>query len=111
MDIDYNKPHIGYFTKKPLDNKNIKVVDWMLKPTLQAASTYCYDLHKSAVTYKKVNDFVRVVGTELQLYNLFCYMLDEHGWQQQDSWEQPIKSKYKKLYKENNNKPIIIELI
>tara|TARA_R100001126_G_scaffold40406_1_gene22650 strand:+ start:183 stop:509 length:327 start_codon:yes stop_codon:yes gene_type:complete len=108
MDIDYNKPANCAFTNKPLDNKKIKVVDWLLKPTLQASSSYCYDLKKGFADYKKVSDCVRVVGTELQLYNLFCYMLHNHGWQQQDSWIVETTKKYIKKYRENNNKPIIL---
>ena len=111
MDIDYNKPAMCSFTNKPLDNKKIKVVDWLLKPTLQATSSYCYDTNQSTTDYKRQSDSVRVVGTDLQLYNLFCYMLDEHGWQQQDSWVQETTKKYIKKYKENNNKPLIINLI
>ena len=31
---DYNKPHISFFTKKPLNNTKILAEDWWLKPMM-----------------------------------------------------------------------------
>ena len=46
-----------------------------------------------------------------QIYNLFCKMLDQHGWQLKDDWNAAMKDEYIELYKKNNNKPLIINLI
>jgi hypothetical protein len=53
---------------------------------------------------------VIVVGTELQIYNKFCEMIEKHGWQLQDSWDRELKPEYLKHYKSNNNLPIIIKI-
>jgi hypothetical protein len=107
---DYNKPLISFFTKKPLDNTKIIAEDWWLKPMLIESSVFCYDKGSNIADYKSVGRDVRVVGTKLQLYNLFCKMLDEKGWQIKDEWKAKVKKHYLDLYKNNNNKPIIINL-
>jgi len=94
-----------------LDNKKLQVVDWLLKPMMTSNSVYCYDSHQKTMDFKNVGSCVQVVGTELQLYNLFCYMLEKHAWQQQDSYNRIVEDKHKKLYKENNNEALIINLI
>jgi len=38
-------------------------------------------------------------------------MLKTYGWQQQDSWDRELKPSWKKYYKNNDNLPIIINLI
>ena len=109
-DYDYNKPLISFFTKKPLDNTKIIAEDWWLKPMLTESSVFCYDKGSNIADYKSVGRDVRVVGTKLQLYNLFCKMLDEKGWQIKDEWKAKVKENYLDLYIKNNNKPIIINL-
>ena len=84
----YNAPHIGYWTKKPLDNTKLLCEYWGLKN----------------------NPNVVAVGTELQLYNLFAKMLKEEGWQIQLDWAYELLPEYIELYKDNNNKPLIINL-
>jgi hypothetical protein len=54
--------------------------------------------------YKTVKSVI-VIGTELQIYNLFCEMLDKYGWQLRDSFNINLKPQYLDLY---NNKPLII---
>jgi hypothetical protein len=111
MQYNYNKPHISFFTKKPLDNTKIFTEDWWLKPMMQSSSVFCYDKGSNIADFKKVGRDVRVIGTELQLYNLFCKMSDEKGWQVKDSWDAKMKPEYLDLYKNNNNNPLIINLI
>ena len=111
MEYDYNKPHISFFTKKPLDNTKILAEDWWLKPMLISSSVFCYDKGSNIADFKKVGRDVRVIGTELQNYNLFCKMSDEKGWQVKDSWDTKMKPQYLELYKNNNNNPLIINLI
>ena len=84
----YNAPHIGYWTKKPLNNKKLLCEYWSLKS------------HPNVV----------VVGTELQLYNLFSKMLEEEGWQTQLDWAYELLPEYIEAYKNNKNKPLIINL-
>jgi hypothetical protein len=108
---DYNKPLISFFTKKPLDNKIIIAEDWWLKPMLIESSVFCYDKDSNIADYKSVGRDVRVVGTELQLYNLFCKMSDEKGWQIKDEWKTEVKDRYLDLYMKNSLQPIIINLI
>ena len=57
------------------------------------------------------NRSVIVVGTELQIFRKFEEMLKTYGWQCQDDWSVDLKPKYLEYYKENNNSPIIINLI
>ena len=111
MDYDYNKPKISFFTKKPLNNTKILAQDWWLKPMLVKNSVFCYDKDSNIIDYKKVSQDVRVVGTELQLYNLFCKMSDQNGWQIKDEWKTEVTDNYLSLYIKNNLKPIIINLI
>jgi len=114
MDYDYNKPKISFFTKKPLNNTKVIAEDWWLKPVLTKAHIWSYHKDKSGgyiCDFKKVNNTVRVVGTELQLYNLFCKMSDQKGWQIKDDWSAEVKDNYLSLYIKNNLKPLIINLI
>jgi hypothetical protein len=108
---NYNKPHISFFTKKPLNNTKILAEDWWLKPMLVESSVFCYDKGSNISDFKKVGRDVRVVGTELQLYNLFCKMSDEKGWQVKDEWQTEVKDQYLDLYMKNSLRPIIINLI
>ena len=107
---NYNKPKISFFTKKPLNNTKILAEDWWLKPMLVESSVFCYDKGSNISDYKSVGRDVRVIGTELQLYNLFCKMSDEKGWQVKDEWQTEVKEQYLDLYIKNNRKPIIINL-
>jgi hypothetical protein len=110
---DYNKPYTSWVTKKPLDNTKIIAEDWWLKPMLTPSMVWCQEAGSEGdyiSDYKSVGRSVRIVGTELQIYNLFCKMLKEKGWQVKDDYEAKMKPKYLELYKENNNKPIIINL-
>ena len=111
---DYNKPQTSWITKKPIDNTIIVAEDWWLKPMLTASTVMCHEVGSPGryiSDFKSVGRDVRVIGTRLQNYNLFCKMLDEHGWQLKDSWDAEVKPKHLKMYKENDNKPIIINLI
>jgi hypothetical protein len=111
---NYNKPKISFFTKKPLNNTVILAEDWWLKPML--TKEHIWSHHKDSYggyicDYKSIGRDVRVVGTELQLYNLFCRMSDEKGWQIKDEWQTEVKNNYLSLYIKNNLKPLIINLI
>jgi predicted oxidoreductase (fatty acid repression mutant protein) len=108
---NYNKPKISFFTKKPLNNTKILAEDWWLKPMLVESSVFCYDKGSNISDYKSVGRDVRVIGTELQLYNLFCKMSDEKGWQIKDEWKTEVKDQYLDLYMKNSLQPIIINLI
>ena len=108
---NYNKPKISFFTKKPLNNTVVIAEDWWLKPMLTESSVFCYDKGSNIADYKSIGRDIRVVGTELQLYNLFCKMSDEKGWQIKDEWATEVKDNYLSLYIKNNLKPLIINLI
>ena len=108
---DYNKPKISFFTQKPLNNTKVIAEDWWLKPMLVESSVFCYAKSSNISDYKSIGRDVRVVGTELQLYNLFCKMSDEKGWQVKDEWQTEVKEQYLDLYIKNNRKPLIINLI
>jgi len=107
---NYNKPKISFFTKKPLNNTKILAEDWWLKPMLVESSVFCYDKGSNISDFKKVGRDVRVIGTELQLYNLFCKMSNEKGWQIKDEWKTEVKDQYLDLYMKNSLQPIIINL-
>ena len=53
---------------------------------------------------------VRVVGTELQLYNFFCKKLKEDGWQIRLDYEDELLPQYLNAYNYNNKKPLLINL-
>ena len=110
-EYDFNKPKTSSFTKKPLDNTKVIAEDWWLKPMMQKASVFCYNQDKYIEDYKSTNQDVRVVGTELQIYNLFCKMLDKHGWQIKDNWAAELKEEYIDWYNHNNCEPLILNLI
>ena len=114
MDYDYNKPKISFFTKKPLNNTKVIAEDWWLKPMPTKEHIWSYQKGRSGgyiCEYKSVGRDVRVVGTELQLYNLFCKMSEQKGWQIKDDWSAEVKDNYLSLYIKNNLKPLIINLI
>ena len=97
-----------------MDNNKVIAEDWWLKPMMRSSSVWCSE---KGITGGYISDFktvgqdVRIIGTKLQLYNLFGKMLNEKGWQIKDSWKADMKQEYLDLYKENKNKPIIIKLI
>tara|TARA_R110000744_G_scaffold42306_1_gene95674 strand:- start:100 stop:483 length:384 start_codon:yes stop_codon:yes gene_type:complete len=110
---NYNKPKISFFTKKPLNNTVIIAEDWWLKPMLTSSPVWSHNKGRTGgyiSDYKSIGRDVRVVGTELQLYNLFCKMSDQNGWQIKDEWKTEVKDNYLSLYIKNNLKPIIINL-
>ena len=84
----FNKPKPDHWTKKLLDNKKVICEYWALK-----------------------NDpNVKIIGTELQLYNLFCKKLKEDGWQIRSEYKEELLPEYLEAYEDNNKKPIIINL-
>ena len=111
--VDYNKPFYCKLLEKDLDNTKVKADEWYLKPEYQQTGVRTYDRatghFNNDISYN--NRSVIVVGTELQIYNKFCKMIEKHGWQLQDSWDRDLKPEYLKCYKSNNNLPIIINLI
>jgi hypothetical protein len=77
-----------WFTGKPLDDKKVLCEYWCLK-----------------------NDpDVKVIGTELQCYNLFTKMLKEEGWQIKLDYQDELLPEYLEAYEDNNKKPLIINL-
>jgi hypothetical protein len=53
---------------------------------------------------------VKVIGTELQCYNLFSKKLKEEGWQIRLDYQDELLPEYLEAYKNNNKKPLIINL-
>jgi hypothetical protein len=111
--INYNKPHYSNFMGYQLDNKKVLAEEWYLKPQYLPTGINTYD-RKSGhfsndLSYN--NRSVIVVGTELQIFRKFEEMLKTYGWQCKDDWNVELKPKYLEYYKENNNSPIIINLI
>ena len=83
-----NEPQICHWTKEPLDNGEVLCEYWSLKNTPD----------------------VKVIGTELQCYNLFTKMLKEEGWQINFDYQEDLLTEYAQAYEDNNKKPIIINL-
>ena len=84
----FNEPQTDHWTKKPLDNTKVLCEYWSLK-----------------------NDpDVKVIGTELQTYNLFSKMLKEECWQIRLDYQDELLPEYLEAYQDNNKKPIIINL-
>ena len=84
----FNAPQNSYWLKEPLDNTKVLCEYWSLKNTPD----------------------VKVIGTELQLYNLFTKMLKEEGWQINLDYKDELLPEYLEAYEDNNKKPIIINL-
>tara|TARA_R110002073_G_scaffold187863_3_gene346590 strand:+ start:126 stop:416 length:291 start_codon:yes stop_codon:yes gene_type:complete len=84
----FNEPQVDYCSKEPLDNKIVRCEYWSLKNTPD----------------------VKVIGTELQTYNLFVKMLREEGWQIRLDYQDELLPEYAQAYEDNNKKPIIINL-
>jgi|TARA_R110002167_G_scaffold5412_2_gene25298 hypothetical protein len=75
-------------TTEPLDNSKVICEYWALK-----------------------NDpDVKVIGTELQCYDLFCKKLREDGWQIRLDYQDELLPEYAEAYEDNNKKPVIINL-
>ena len=84
----FDEPQIDHWSKKPLNNKKLLCEYWALK-----------------------NDpDVKVIGTELQLYDLFSKKLREDGGQIRLDYQDELLPEYLKAYKNNNKKPLIINL-
>ena len=111
--VDYNKPYYSNLFERELDNTKVKADEWYLKPQYEQLSFTSYDRasghYNNDLSYNRRS--VIVVGTELQIYNKFCEMIEKHGWQQQDSWDRELKPSWKKYYKDNDRQPTIINLI
>ena len=74
----FNEPQIGHWSKEPLDNTKVLCEYWSLK-----------------------NDpDVKIIGTELQTYNLFCKMLKEEGWQIQSDYKEELLSENVKILRD-----------
>jgi len=85
----FNEPQIGYWSKKPLDNKKVLCEYWALKNAPD----------------------VKVIGTELQCYNLFSEKLKgKDAWQINLDYQDELLPEYLEAYKDNNKKPLIINL-
>ena len=111
--IDYNNPYYSEFMGYQLDNKKVIAVEWYLKPQYLATGINTYDRMSGHFSNDLSNNSrsVIVIGTELQIYRKFEEMLKTYGWQTQDDWKVELNKKYLALYRENNNSPIIINLI
>ena len=111
--IDYNKPCYSKFMGYQLDNKKVLAVEWYLKPQYLSTGINTYDRKSGHFSNDLSNNnrSVIIVGTELQNFRKFEEMLKTYGWQLQDSWDSELKPEYLEHYKENNNSPIIINLI
>ena len=111
--IDYNEPCYSKFMGYQLDNKKILAEEWYLKPQYLATGINTYDRMSGQLDNDLSNNnrSVIIVGTALQIHRKFEEMLKTYGWQIQDSWASDLKPEYLEYYKENNNSPIIINLI
>ena len=99
-----------YFNLYDIDDKKVIAEEWLLKPDFIPAQV-------NKVGGFENNDLqfnsrsVVVVATRLQNYNKFKEMLKKYAWQTSGEWEVDMKPEWLKLYKENNNAPLIINLI
>ena len=111
--IDYNEPCYSKFMGYQLDNNKVLAVEWYLKPQYLSTGINTYDRKSGHFSNDLSNNnrSVIIVGTELQNFRKFEEMLKTYGWQLQDSWDSELKPEYLEHYKENNNSPIIINLI
>ena len=75
-------------TTEPLDNERVLCEYWSLKS----------------------DPDVRVIGTELQCYDLFCKKLKEDGWQIRLDYPDELLPEYLEAYEDNGKKPLIINL-
>ena len=114
MENKYNKPYFSKDQNRYLDNTKVFADHWWLKDMMQPAMLQTSELSKINQRYgdfKMSTKDVLIIGTELQNYNLFCEMLENYGWQIKDSWQRDLEEKHLRWYKENNNNPLIINLL
>ena len=109
--INFNKPQKNFWDNKEIDNNKVVAELWILKPTFyttESKQTYLigelYNYYDLVNTSKELI----IIGTDLQRYNLFTHMMKEYGWQIKDSYDVDIKEHHLIKYKENNNKPVIL---
>jgi len=78
-----------HWSKEPLDNTKVLCEYWSLKNAPD----------------------VKVIGTELQCYNLFSEKLKgKDSWQINLDYQDELLPEYAEAYEDNNKKPIIINL-
>ena len=116
MEIEnLNKPKKQFWDNKYVDNKKVIAEYWWLKPTISTNFVTQVDTVYNGVQSRIDTDYrsrdVIVVGTKLQIYRLFAHMLKHYAWQLKDNWKHELKDCYLKQYKENDNKPIIINVL
>ena len=111
--IDYNEACYSDFMGYQLDNKKVIAEEWYLKPQYLQTGINTYDRKSRHFSNDLSNNgrSVIVIGTELQAFRKFEEMLKTYGWQTQDDWEVELKPEWLEHYIENNNSPIIINLI
>ena len=108
--VDYSKPKVSWITGKLLDDTKIVAEEWLLKPQFIPAIVSSIDGYpNNDLSYNRRS--VVVIGTELQIYNKFCEMIEKYGWQQQDSWDRELKPSWRIHYKNNSKQPTVINLI
>tara|TARA_R110000824_G_C15053026_1_gene661666 strand:- start:467 stop:727 length:261 start_codon:yes stop_codon:yes gene_type:complete len=77
-----------------------------LKSSLVASSIYCDEMNKYYSDFKNVCQDIILIGTKEQTYDFFV----KTGHQIKDTWKTEMKEEYLKMYKNNNNQLIIINL-
>jgi len=98
-----------------LDDNIVIAQYWILKDVVSPAYTtstplfdYPYRAGRYIADYKRSQTF-KVIGTRLQIYELFCEMLDKYGWQLRDSGDYELTKENLELY--NKNKiPLLINI-
>ena len=90
-----------------------KIVVWdhRLKPSLQEACSSSSDMshlgNRNYMDFKMYSDDIRLIGTDDDIYD-FCV---KSKFQIQGSWKLATTKEHLKLYKENDNKLLMINLI
>jgi hypothetical protein len=108
--VDYSKPKVSWITGELLDDTKVVAEEWLLKPQFIPAIVSSIDGYpNNDLSYNRRS--VVVIGTELQIYNKFCEMIEKYGWQQQDSWDRELKPSWRIHYKNNSKQPTVINLI
>jgi|TARA_B100000700_G_C14947944_1_gene810163 hypothetical protein len=98
-----------------LDNNKVIAQYWILKDVLSPACStsiplfsYPYRPGRYIADYKKSKTF-KVIGTRLQIYELFCEMFDRYGWQLRDSGDEELTQENLELYNKTK-KPLLINI-
>ena len=94
-----------------MKDNEIVAQQWFLKPQYTSVVKYHQDTNGNFIDIDKTERNFVVIGTRDQTSKLFMDMLEKYAWQLRDSFEIPVRERWLELYRKNNNKATLLNLI